>query len=54
MGQFFLLFLREWDGQNESFFLKYYETFKDIQITPRSVATHIKNRCRITYKRIII
>ncbi|KAI8092407.1 uncharacterized protein B0P05DRAFT_526136, partial [Gilbertella persicaria] len=28
-------------------------TFKDIQITPRSVATHMKNKCRLTYKRIV-
>ncbi|GAA5811914.1 hypothetical protein MFLAVUS_005361 [Mucor flavus] len=29
------------------------ETFNDIQITPRLVAAHIKNKRRITYKRIV-
>ncbi|CAO3698158.1 unnamed protein product [Rhizopus stolonifer] len=29
------------------------ENFKEIQITPRSVATHMKKRCRLTYKCII-
>jgi transposase len=29
------------------------KNFKEIQITPRSVATHMKKRCRLTYKRIV-
>ncbi|KAL0084924.1 hypothetical protein F4703DRAFT_1981779 [Phycomyces blakesleeanus] len=28
-------------------------TFKDIQITSRSIATHMKNKFRLTYKRIV-
>ncbi|CEG76976.1 hypothetical protein RMATCC62417_11795 [Rhizopus microsporus] len=29
------------------------KNFKEIQITLRSVATHMKKRCRLTYKRIV-